>query len=128
VRILIVDDASVIRARLRSMLIEVAGHVSVDEAVDVGDALAILRRQRPDVIVLDLHLPDRSGFAVLEALRSEPLPPRCVVVTNAATEQHRREALRLGADDFFDKSREFEDAVAVIARMVAPSDSAPRDV
>jgi DNA-binding NarL/FixJ family response regulator len=72
-----------------------------------------------DVVVLDIHLPHRSGLdavPILHAMRPRPL---IIVLTNDATEQHRREAITLGADHFLDKSREF----ARVADLVAGLDS-----
>lgn len=101
------------------MLAELPGITEVDEAADGDEALAQIARLRPDVVVLDLHLPGRNGLAVLAELRSAPARPRCVVLTNDATEHHRRESRLLGADYFFDKSTQFEDVLSLIAELAA---------
>lgn len=101
------------------MLAELPGIAAVDEAGDGDEALASIAQNRPDAVVLDLHLPRRSGLAVLAELRSAPSRPICVVLTNDATEHHRRETRQLGAEYFFDKSTEFEDVLSLIAELAA---------
>lgn len=69
----------------------------------------------PDAILLDVHLDAETGIAALARLRQ--LAPRAVIValTNEASDVHRRECIRHGADFFFDKSRDFDRAVEVVA-------------
>jgi two-component system response regulator EvgA len=78
--ILIVDDNERFRTRVRRML-EAAGYTVVGEAPDGESALAAVRRDPPDVVLLDLRLPDMSGLAVAEHLAREPRAPVVVITT-----------------------------------------------
>jgi DNA-binding NarL/FixJ family response regulator len=108
VRVLVIEDAPAVRTRLVAMFVVIPG---VDDVVAVGglnDGLEALRAQPHGVVILDLHLPDGSGADFLT--QAKPAFPDVLVyvVTNDATEHHRRQMMALGADAFFDKSRDFD--------------------
>jgi two-component system KDP operon response regulator KdpE len=99
-RVLIVDDEPQILRFLRTGL-PPHGYECV-EALDAAGALAAAAKEKPDVIVLDLGLPDRDGFAVIEELRKTSLTP--IVVLSARDDVAGKvRALELGADDYVTK-------------------------
>jgi DNA-binding NarL/FixJ family response regulator len=71
-------------------------------------AVTILRSIRIDVVLLDLHLKQGTGFGVLRATADLPKRAVAVVLTNFALPQYQREASTLGVRYFLDKAREFE--------------------
>ena len=113
-----VDDAPGIRARLLALLQEVDG-VQTLEARDAAEGLALLRAHGADVVVLDLHMPGRSGLDVLRDIKATVPSPTVVVLTSHPTELHRRMCLERGADHFFDKAREFARVLDVLVRPTA---------
>jgi DNA-binding NarL/FixJ family response regulator len=115
VRVLVVDDSAAIRARLAAMLRELPG-VDVREAASADEALASAAAEATDVVVLDVHMPGRSGLDVLPELKALPSAPRVLVVTSHPTELHRRQALAMGAELFLDKSREFSRVLELVVR------------
>lgn len=124
-RVLVVDDSAVVRQRLSCWLAE-STRIELGEAVRPGEALERLRARATDLVVLDLHLsPLVSGALGLDLIGCiKRLLPRVVVVvlSNAASELYRRECLRRGADHVFDKSLEFERAIALISDHAATLD------
>lgn len=85
-RVLIVDDHAVFRTRAR-LLLEAAGYEVVGEADDGAGAIAETRRLHPDVLLLDVQLPDRDGFAVAAELASQSHAPQIVLIsTREATD------------------------------------------
>jgi CheY-like chemotaxis protein len=116
--VLIVDDSHAIRARLVSLMREIEG-VDPLEASGADEALELVRRDGADVVVLDLHMPGKGGLEILPLLKATPARPLVVVFTSHPTELHRRECLALGADYFFDKSRDFAELLGVIVRPTA---------
>jgi two-component system KDP operon response regulator KdpE len=98
--VLVVDDEPPILRFLRTSL-GAAGY-RVATAEDAAAALAIVRAEKPDVVVLDLGLPDRSGFEIIADLRKQsPVP--IIVLSARADERAKVEALDLGADDYVAK-------------------------
>ena len=79
--ILIVDDHARFRADTRELL-EAAGYRVVGEAEDGAGAAAQARRLEPDVVLLDVQLPDRDGFSVAEEISAQPNPPRIVFISS----------------------------------------------
>lgn len=94
--IYLVDDHTLMRDGLRSLL-EAAGHRVVGESADPTQALAQLRELGPVVVLLDLHLVQRSGFELLTELQRRAPEVRSIVLTMSAQPRHVAEALRLGA-------------------------------
>jgi two-component system, OmpR family, KDP operon response regulator KdpE len=100
VAILIVDDEPPIRRFLRASL--AAAGYRVLESEDAAGALRLLAAEKPDVIILDLGLPDRSGFDLIPEIRNASTVP--IVVLSARHDEHSKvDALDLGADDYVGK-------------------------
>jgi two-component system, OmpR family, KDP operon response regulator KdpE len=98
--VLVVDDEPPILRFLRTSL-TAAGHrvVTADSA---ATALAAMPVEKPDMVILDLGLPDRSGFDVIEAIRKNSAVP-IIVLSARSDEKSKVEALDLGADDYISK-------------------------
>jgi DNA-binding NarL/FixJ family response regulator len=79
--VLIVDDHGAFRASAAALL-EAGGFAVVGEAADGGGAIAQVERLRPQVVLLDIQLPDQDGFAVAERLSAVPDPPRVVLISS----------------------------------------------
>lgn len=113
-RVLVIDDSTVVRGRLVRLL-EDLGDIVVDETDDAPDALDAVRRQRPDAVILDIRLRTGSGLEVLDEIKREPSPPLVIMLTNHASDHHRRWCEQHGADFFFDKTCEFEKVLDVLS-------------
>jgi two-component system KDP operon response regulator KdpE len=98
--ILLVEDDEPTRSQLRANL--AAHSYTVEEAATVSDALRALDAGRPDLIVLDLGLPDRDGMAVIRRVRREATTP-ILVLSARDTEVQKVAALEAGADDYVTK-------------------------
>jgi DNA-binding NarL/FixJ family response regulator len=79
--VLIVDDHGGFRESARALL-EAEGFAVVGCAADGASALAAVRRLRPEVVLLDVQLPDVDGFVVAEQLAAAPDPPRVVLISS----------------------------------------------
>ena len=101
--VLIVDDHAPFRAVARELL-EHAGYVVAGEAADASQALAAADSAAPDVVLLDVQLPDRDGFAVAKALR-ERGDPVVVLVSSRDAEDYGTKIETCGARGFIPKSR-----------------------
>ena len=118
----ICDDVAALRLVIRTVL-ELDGDVRVvGEAGDGLTALEDVERLRPDVVVLDLSLPERDGLEVLEALAKLSPETRIIVFSGYAAEQLEATALALGAYRYVEKGTAIEavaDAVREAAREAA---------
>lgn len=95
IRVLITDDHTVVRRGLRTFLQVQADIEVVGEAGDAAGCLAVVERLRPDVLLLDLKLPDRDGLEVVRALAGQPT--RVLVVTSFTELTTTVPAVRAGA-------------------------------
>jgi two-component system KDP operon response regulator KdpE len=98
--VLVVDDEPPIRRFLRTSL-TAAGHRIVT-AEDAADALKALAGEKPDLVILDLGLPDRSGLDVIAEIRRSSAVP-IIILSARDDERTKVEALDLGADDYVSK-------------------------
>ena len=109
--LLIVDDVRQIRRFLRTSL--TAQSYEVIEAIDGAEALKFAQRDKPDLMILDLGLPDIDGIEVIRRLRAAGLNTLPIVVLSARSdEQGKVEALDLGADDYITKPFGMEELTA----------------
>lgn len=113
-RVLVADDCREIRDRLVLMLQEIEGVAEIDFAADGNEAVESLLNRDPDFLVLDLSLPRRSGFEVLEFIREHDLRVRTIVLTNYWYPPFRKKSFEVGAEYFFDKSIDFNKVREVI--------------
>lgn len=108
VRVLLVEDSLPVRRRIRGLIEELSPVDIVGEAGTVAAALALFREHQPDAVVLDLNLADGDGIAVLTEIKRARRACVVIVQTNFVIPECREFCLKLGADHFFDKAREFE--------------------
>jgi len=112
-RVLIADDqplfAQALRAALTDLEIDVIGI-----AGDGAEAVKLTKDLEPDIVMLDLEMPQANGFEVMELLNHKRTPARFVVLTGEGTAAKRRRAAELGAMAFLSKSQSFDHIVATI--------------
>ena len=110
--VLLVDDHELIRQGLRRAFERDAGFRVVGEAGSVGDATHLAEALRPDVVVIDVRLPDGSGLELAQALRSARADVGLVILTMYAGDDQLFAALDAGASAFVPKSAPSDDVVA----------------
>jgi two-component system KDP operon response regulator KdpE len=110
-QILVVDDEPAIRRLLRNTLL--VHDYTVTEAAGVAEALELLERSKPDVMILDLGLPDGDGLDVLRQVRGVSQLP-VIVLSSRGDERGKVQALDAGADDYVTKPFGVEELVARI--------------
>ena len=108
IRIVLVDDQTLIRQGIRSLL-ELAGDVAiVAEAGDGEEGIAVIERERPDVVLLDLRMPKKNGVEVLRALQSAGSLPPTIVLTTFDDDEALLDAVKAGARGYFLKDVSLE--------------------
>jgi DNA-binding NarL/FixJ family response regulator len=117
VSVVLVDDHEMVRAGLRAVLERSAGLTVVGEAATIEEAVAVIRRRRPDVAVVDLRLLDGSGLKVCEAIQAEQLPSKPVILTSFADDEAVVEAAERGAKAYVLKQARSAELVEAIVKV-----------
>jgi two-component system, NarL family, response regulator NreC len=118
-RILLVDDHRVVRAGLRMVLESEQGLDVVDEAGDVRDAVFKTRRHTPDLIVLDVMLPDGDGVEAIGKLQAEAPQAKVLILSMEDSGHHVRRAFANGANGYVLKDAAEEELVSAIREVAA---------
>ncbi len=113
-RILIADDSAIVRERLAVPLSHVEGIDVIGQAQNGSEAIAAIPKLRPDVLILDISMPQGTGYDVLEHVKKNAPSTIVSMLTNYACSETRTRCLEAGADFFLDKSTEFEKVTEVI--------------
>ncbi|HEX7954086.1 MAG TPA: response regulator transcription factor [Burkholderiales bacterium] len=113
-KVLIVDDSAIVRVRLADLLHDIDGVESVMQAPDALGALDLMKTLKPDVAIVDVRMPKRSGIDLLEDVRRTGQSLKVIMLTNYPTPENREKCRSLGADYFFDKSSEIEQVINVL--------------
>jgi DNA-binding NarL/FixJ family response regulator len=112
--LLVVDDHKIFRAGLQRMISDEQDVRVADEAPDGGTALAKLRQRRFDVVLLDVNLPGRNGFEVLESIRAERPELPVIMLSMYPEEQYAVLALRSRANAYLSKDADPQELLAAI--------------
>jgi two-component system, NarL family, response regulator DevR len=113
-RLLVVDDHEVVRQGLVAMLDRRDGFEVVAEAGSVAEAIAMARRFEPDIVILDVRLPDGSGVEACREIRSERPATRIVMLTSYPDEEAVLSAIVAGASGYLLKQIRARDLVSAI--------------
>ena len=100
IRVLLVDDDALVRSGLRIMLAGAANLEVVGEAADGRDVLPAVDLHRPDVVLMDIRMPQLDGIAATRLLAAQPDPPAVVVLTTFDADELVLRALQAGAAGF----------------------------
>ena len=121
-KVFIADDSDFIRERLPEMLSELSGVEVIGQAEDGIEAVKSIRTLNPDVVILDIRMPGKSGIEVLKEVKKHKPSTVIIIFTNYPYPQYKKKCLEAGADFFLDKSVDF-DKLTDILRKVSHSSS-----
>ena len=118
-KILIADDAAMLRQRMTNLLSRLTGIDAIVEAHDCASTLAAIDGDAPDIVLLDLRMPDGSGLDVLRSLQGREQRPHIVILTTWGDPDVRQLCMDAGADGFFEKGTGVMGAVAAVEAFAA---------
>ena len=119
IRIVVVDDHTLFRRGLVGLLSEMQDFQIVGEASDGQDALDVIARQKPDIVLLDVNMPGMDGVETLRALQKLGLDSRVLMLTISQQEEDLLGAIRAGAKGYLLKNTEPEALRNTIKQVVA---------
>ena len=112
--VLIVDDSPLIIERLISMLEELENVKLILHASNYNQARAVVIEQEPNIVLLDISLPDKSGIELLIFIKKEYPRIKVIMLTNQANKHYKKLCLQAGADKFLDKTEDFQQISSII--------------
>jgi two-component system, chemotaxis family, protein-glutamate methylesterase/glutaminase len=110
-RVLIADDSASVRQILSIMISKLNNLEVVGFAENGIEALAQIHRLKPDMVTLDIEMPQMNGLQVLKILQQEHSTPNVVVFSGIVQKEDQQRCLALGAKRFFNKSEEFPELI-----------------
>lgn len=124
IRVVVADDQALIRGGFRALLDAEPDIEVVGEAAGGDEALAVVRRERPDVVLMDIRMPEGDGLAATEAVVADPAlqATRIIVVTTFELDEYVAQAIRAGASGFLVKDTEPAELIRAV-RVVASGDA-----
>jgi DNA-binding response OmpR family regulator len=103
-KVLIVDDSDLVQTRLANAFIRVDESIAITQAGNCKEALELFMSFSPDIVILDIALPDGSGIELLKTFKKENRSVNVYMLTNFPTAEFQKICMDLGANQFFDKS------------------------
>jgi len=122
VRVVLVDDQTLVRTGFRLMLDETGDIEVVGEAADGSRALSVVTRTRPDVVLMDVRMPGLDGIEATRRIRSGPHPAKVIILTTFDLDEYVLAGLRAGASGFLLKDALAADLISAV-RVVAAGEA-----
>jgi len=117
-RLLIADDSEILQSRLVEMISEFKEIKIVGQARYMHEAIKSIKELIPDVVILDVRMPDGNGIEVLEMIKKNNISTKVIIFTNYPYFQYRKRCLDAGAEFFLYKATEFEKLVEVLKQLI----------
>ncbi|WUS34890.1 response regulator transcription factor [Streptomyces sp. NBC_01255] len=118
IRVVVVDDEALVRSGFQ-MILNASDGIEVVATAEGAQAADVIRRERPDVVLLDIRMPDVDGLTVLRKIQELAAPPHVAMLTTFDTDEYILTALRSGAAGFLLKDTEPEQLAQLVRTLAA---------
>ncbi|MBU0558521.1 MAG: response regulator transcription factor [Bacteroidetes bacterium] len=116
-KILIADDSDVVRKSLVKLILFVPGFDKPEEAKNVTNTKSKIIEFKPDVLILDINMPNGNGFDVIKTVKEQDYKITVIMLTNFTTENNKKKSIEAGINYFLDKSTEFEKVIGILKKV-----------
>ncbi len=116
-KILIADDSDLMRDRIKESLKNIKGVEILEEAKDGIEAVKLIDEKKPDLVLLDIRMPQLNGIGVLKKMKENGSNAKVCILTNYPYSQYKEKCLQEGADYFFDKNQDFHTLKSLIIKL-----------
>ncbi|HUU99615.1 MAG TPA: response regulator transcription factor [Bacteroidales bacterium] len=117
-KVVIADDSSLLRDRIRSLLNSINHNSVVYEAENGVEALQLIREKEPDLAILDIRMPEMNGIEVLKKIRELKMKVKVCILTNYDYPIYKKRCFEAGADYFLRKTEDFEDINIIVTGLI----------
>jgi DNA-binding NarL/FixJ family response regulator len=124
-RILIVDDAPAVRESLSWLLVDEPNLAVIGDAGDGLEAMRLALKLNPDLVILDIELPDTDGFSVTRQLKALPSPPLVVLLSIHSDDLSKQRGAQAGCDAFVEKGMGWPNLLTVLQNVLDGKQSIP---
>ncbi|MFF4433969.1 response regulator [Streptomyces sp. NPDC001513] len=118
IRVMVVDDEALVRSGF-TMILNASADIEVVAATGGGQALAAVARHAPDLVLLDVRMPDVDGLTILARLMELPAPPVVAMLTTFDSDEYIATALRSGASGFLVKDTDPDELARLVRSLAA---------
>jgi DNA-binding NarL/FixJ family response regulator len=119
--ILVVDDVEMVRQRIAEIINELEFIGDITHAGNFEEGLQKLELVKPDLVLLDISLPDRNGIELLRHISRKYVGTKVIVISNHANEYYKNLCSSLGALYFVDKSKDYDLIPEYISKIAEPT-------
>ncbi len=116
-KLIIADDSDLLRDRIKESLKDLKEIEIVGEAKNGIEAVSIINDKNPDMVLLDIRMPELNGIQVLKEIKNNGRKPIMLVFTNYPYSQYKKKCIIEGADYFLDKNVDFQEVKDLIAQL-----------
>lgn len=115
IRLFIAEDHAAFSQKLTNMLKQIKGVEIIGQAENASQAIDSIDQGKPEVVILDVHMPPGlGGFEVLRAIKERQPGSVVIMLTAFPSQEYKQRSIDMGADYFFDKSRDLKNMLSVI--------------
>src|SRR4030042_5163817 len=117
-KIVIADDSSLLRDRIKSLLNDINDVFVVGEAENGVEALQLIREKEPDLAIIDIRMPEMNGIEVLMKIRDLKMKVKICILTSYPYPQYKKRCFEAGADYFLSKTEDFEEINIIVTGLI----------
>ncbi|WP_068242530.1 response regulator transcription factor [Hydrotalea flava] len=121
-KVLLIDDSTIILTVMSEVLASISCVASIKTSSAPVQALQTIEEFKPDVLLLDINMPEKNGIEVLKEVKEHYPAVKVIMLTNHSTEYYRNTCYNIGAYHFIDKANEFDQIAPLMEKISTESD------